>query len=58
MASVGELAGLCAILVPPADNGETLLAFGAAPLAIEGPRLTFGMSIKGATLDVGMTLPC
>ena len=38
MASVGEFDGLWAIFVPPGASGETLLAFGSAPLAMDGPR--------------------
>ena len=58
MASVGEFAGLWAILVPPDESGATLFVFGKAPLAMDGPRWRLGMSFIGATLDVGITLPC
>ncbi|RJU89830.1 MAG: hypothetical protein DWC07_05135 [Candidatus Poseidoniales archaeon] len=49
MASVGELAGLLAMEVPPGLRGETLLPEGIAPLD-NGALAEEGKSFIGATL--------
>lgn len=51
MASVGELAGLWAIFVPPGESGETLLVAGSAPLAMDGPRGMVGKSDAGGMFE-------
>jgi hypothetical protein len=56
MASVGEAAGLCAIVVPPGVNGSAVLTNPPPPLAKVGPAGAWGMSdlLSGRT---GVTFP-